>query len=305
MSQVFDYLYRGNPNEFMARVSQFPNLDREEELELIARWQESGDKQAQDKLFASHQKLLVRMIYNARLGPRFEEALQAGNVGLMLAINKFEAERGFRLSTYASWWITAQFKEVYPRSMVNLVTTAERKKISNHLLKALNRVTGGREPLQRDFEKAAELMQVDVQDVLELYPVVTQGDMSLDAPLKPGEENSSSRLDFMPDYSPSPEEIVAQMDEVENARARLTNALEVLFEREREIFVARRLNDPPATLEELAEKFNISRERIRQIEIKAFERVYDAVHGIEPPKGRGNHRIRRPSVAREPETLDI
>jgi RNA polymerase sigma-32 factor len=189
--------------------------------------------------------------------------------------------------------------------MVNLVTTAERKRVKIHLNRALNDVTGGhRPPQQQDFEKVAELLQVDIKDVLDLYPIMSQGDMSLDAPMiTSGGEEGSERIDFLADTSPTPEDIVMQITEVDNARERLADAMKVLQGRERDIFTARHLEDPPKTLDDLAVVFNISRERIRQIDEKAFQRVYDAAHGIEPKSG--NHR-RGPRTSKNvPETLDI
>lgn len=275
MAQFYDYQYRGDPHEFMARVSRIPNLEADEELALIMRCLAGPDEAAMNHLLAAHQKLLVKEIFKSRLQDRFEDALQAGNMGMMKAINKFEPETGFRLSTYARWWVKAGLEEVSAKPMVNMITTAQRKSIKNNLRRALSYVAKGREPTEADLKRAAELMSVDLKDIKEMYPVMMHGDFELDAPVKSATDGGTQalRVDMLADPSPNPEDIAIQLDEVERAKARIAEAMQFLNEPQKAIFQARRLDDPKRTLEDLAATFNVSRERIRQIEERAFEIV--------------------------------
>lgn len=308
MAQFYDYRYRGDPGEFMARVSRFPNLSAEEELALIARCQAGPDEEAMNHLLASHQKFLVKKIATSGLRSKFEDALQAGNIGLMIAIKKFEPERGFRLSTYANWWIRTGLSEVYQKPMVNMLTTLERRKVQNNLNRALNYVTKGRPPTQGDFERIADLMNVNVKDVIDMYPIVTQGDFELDAPIKSGESdgNQTLRVDMLADPTLSPEDVVIQLDEVESARARIAEAMTLLNERQKIVFQGRRLDDPKRSLGELASVFNISRERVRQIEVKAFDIVQAYVRDgvVRKPGNGGRGRPRKKPALDEP-SLDV
>ncbi len=267
-----DYSLRGTPQSFMGRMSRIPNLTAEEEVAMITLWQTKKDQRALDAVLASYQKFIVSIAMQGIGKSQFFDAVQAGNLGLIRSLERYEPERGFRLATFAHHWIRASIDEMLQPHMVKLNTSAERKKILQNLTKAVQRYTGGaREPTLADFEKAAEILNVDTDEIVKLYPMISQGDFALDAPMK--EESDTTHLEFLRDTADSPEDILGAQQEVERARGHLRAALTILQGREKDVFIARRMTEPPRTLEDLAGVFNISRERVRQIEVRAFDKV--------------------------------
>jgi RNA polymerase sigma-32 factor len=247
---------------------------------LAKSWREHGDREAVHRLVTSHLRLVVKIAKGYRgYGLPIAEVVSEGNVGLMQAVKRFEPERGFRLATYAMWWIRAAIQEYILRSwsLVKMGTTANQKKLFFNLRKAKNRISAFADgDLHPDQVKLiAERLRVTEQDVVDMNRRLG-GDASLNAPI--GEEGDSGEWqDWLVDETPSQERELLENEELDNRRQALGEALTVLNERERRIFEARRLADEPITLEELADEFGVSRERVRQIEVRAFERVEKAV----------------------------
>lgn len=280
MGVQYDYSYRGNLGEFIRRVGRIPNLARDEELSLIKAYQEHRDPKALSSLYAAHQKLIVQLIRKAKLTGRFGDALSEANLGLHTAIEKFEAEKGVRLNTYAKWWINAALSEMYGKnSIVKLGASGDDKKARIHLKDVLNKVVGpGKEPSQQDYEEMAKRLQVSLTSVQKAYYGVHIGDLSIDGAFGKDGGDFSGLHETLPDHAPLAEEVVEEQDEIEDRRSHLKRAMEYLDERELYIFSARRLEEPPRTLEDMSYEFNISRERVRQIEVKAYDKVVKVVH---------------------------
>jgi RNA polymerase sigma-32 factor len=267
-------------SRYLEEVRRSPMLERQEEYGLARRWREHGDRDAFDKLVSSHLRLVVKIAKGYRgYGLPISEVISEGNVGLMRAIERFEPKRGFRLTTYATWWIKALVQEYILRSwsLVRMGTTANQKKLFFNLRKAKSKISALDEgDLRPDQVKLiAKRLCVTEQDVIDMNRRLG-GDASLNAPLRedgdPGEWQ-----DWLVDEAPSQERTLLENGEFDNRRQALTDALSVLNERERRIFEARRLAEEPITLEELAEEFGVSRERVRQITVRAFEKVQSAV----------------------------
>jgi RNA polymerase sigma-32 factor len=255
-------------------------LEPQEEYMLAKRWREHGDRDAAHKLVTSHLRLVAKIAMGYRgYGLPISEVISEGNVGLMQAVKRFEPEKGFRLATYAMWWIKAAIQEYILRSwsLVKMGTTANQKKLFFNLRKAKSRISALEEgDLRPDQVKLiAKRLGVTEQDVVDMNRRLG-GDVSLNAPIRE-EGDSGEWQDWLVDESASQEARMAESEESENRRKALGDALSVLNERERRIFEARRLADDPITLEELAEEFGVSRERVRQIEVRAFEKVQKAV----------------------------
>lgn len=273
----------GLGKDYMADIRRFPLLEREQEYALAKRWREQGDREAGNQLVTSHLRLAVKIAMGYRgYGLPIAEIISEGNVGLMQALNRFEPERDVRFSTYAMWWIKASIQDYILRSwsLVKIGTTAAQRKLFFKLRSAKIRIaaleSGDLHPdhvaqIAKDLEVADhEVVQINRRLV---------GDKSINVPLKEDGE-AGEWQDRLVDGSPSPETIVAEQDEKERRLHALSTAVEVLSGRERQIFEARHLADDPETLEELAEKFNVSRERIRQIEVRAFEKVRKATRNF-------------------------
>src|SRR6202521_1334230 len=265
---------------YLEEIRRFPMLEPQEEYMLAKSWREHGDREAANQLVTSHLRLVAKIAMGYR-GYRLPmaEVVSEGNVGLMQAVKRFEPERGFRLATYAIWWIKAAIQEYILRSwsLVKMGTTANQKKLFFNLRKAKSRISALEEgDLRPDqVQIIAKRLGVTEQDVIDMNRRLG-GDASLNAPIRE-EGDSGEWQDWLVDDSDGQEAILAQSEEMENRRSALSDALSVLTERERRIFEARRLGDDPATLEDLAAEFGVSRERVRQIEVRAFEKVQKAV----------------------------
>ena len=266
-------------SRYLDEIRKCPMLQPQEEYMLAKRWREHGDSKAAHKLVTSHLRLVAKIAMGYRgYGLPIGEVVSEGNVGLMQAVKRFEPDKGFRLATYAMWWIKASIQEYILRSwsLVKMGTTANQKKLFFNLRKAKSSISaledGDLRPDQ--VEVIATKLGVEKQDVIDMNRRLG-GDASLNAPVR--EDGDGEWQDWLADDSDSQEAVLAREEETDNRRLALTRALGVLNERERIIFEERRLKDDPITLEELAERFGVSRERVRQIEVRAFEKVQDAV----------------------------
>jgi RNA polymerase sigma-32 factor len=276
--------------QYLCEIRKFPKLEPQEEYMLAKRWREHEDPQAAQKLITSHLRLVARVAMGYRgYGLPVGEIVSEGNIGLMQAVKRFEPDRGFRLATYALWWIRASIQEYILRSwsLVKMGTTASQKKLFFNLRKAKSRINAYEEGDLRpeNVAKIATKLGVSEQDVIDMNRRMG-GDASLNAPLR--EEGEGEWQDWLVDDSTSQELTIANREESENRLTALRGALDVLNPRERRIFEARRLVDDPITLEELSDEFGVSRERVRQIEVRAFEKVQSAVRSrlarIEAPQ---------------------
>jgi RNA polymerase sigma-32 factor len=265
---------------YLEEIRRFPMLEPQEEYMLAKRWREHEDREAAHRLVTSHLRLVAKIAMGYRgYGLPIAEVISEGNVGLMQAVKRFEPEKGFRLATYAMWWIKAAIQEYILRSwsLVKMGTTANQKKLFFNLRKAKSKISALDEgDLRPDQVKLiAKRLGVTEQDVVDMNRRLG-GDASLNAPIRE-EGDAGEWQDWLVDDSPSQERILADNEELDNRRQALSQALSVLNDRERRIFQARRLAEDPITLEELASEFGVSRERVRQIEVRAFEKVQKAV----------------------------
>jgi RNA polymerase sigma-32 factor len=265
---------------YLEEIRRFPMLEPQQEYMLAKRWREHGDREAAHKLVTSHLRLVAKIAMGYRgYGLPIAEVISEGNVGLMQAVKRFEPEKGFRLATYAMWWIKAAIQEYILRSwsLVKMGTTANQKKLFFNLRKAKSKISALDEGDMRpdQVKLIAKRLGVTEQDVIDMNRRLG-GDASLNAPIRE-EGESGEWQDWLVDDAPTQERILAESEEFENRRSALTQALGVLNDRERRIFEARRLAEDPITLEELASEFGVSRERVRQIEVRAFEKVQKAV----------------------------
>jgi RNA polymerase sigma-32 factor len=265
---------------YLEEIRRFPMLEPQEEYMLAKRWREHGDRDAAHRLVTSHLRLVAKIAMGYRgYGLPIAEVISEGNVGLMQAVKRFEPEKGFRLATYAMWWIKASIQEYILRSwsLVKMGTTANQKKLFFNLRKAKSKISALEEGDLRPEQVAliAKRLGVTEQDVIDMNRRLG-GDASLNTPIRE-DGDSGEWQDWLVDEAPTQERVLVENEELDNRRKALGEALSVLNERERRIFEARRLADEPITLEELAEEFGVSRERVRQIEVRAFEKVQNAV----------------------------
>jgi len=265
---------------YLEEIRRFPMLEPQEEYMLAKRWREHGDREAAHRLVTSHLRLVAKIAMGYRgYGLPIAEVISEGNVGLMQAVKRFEPEKGFRLATYAMWWIKASIQEYILRSwsLVKMGTTANQKKLFFNLRKAKSKISALEEGDLRPDQVAliAKRLGVTEQDVIDMNRRLG-GDASLNTPIRE-DGDSGEWQDWLVDETPTQERVLAENEELDNRRKALGEALSVLNDRERRIFEARRLADDPITLEELAEEFGVSRERVRQIEVRAFEKVQNAV----------------------------
>ncbi|MFG1402425.1 RNA polymerase sigma factor RpoH [Xanthobacter sediminis] len=270
----------GGLTRYLEEIRRFPMLEPQEEYMLAKSWREHGDREAAHKLVTSHLRLVAKIAMGYRgYGLPISEVISEGNVGLMQAVKRFEPEKGFRLATYAMWWIRASIQEYILRSwsLVKMGTTAAQKKLFFNLRKAKSQISALEEGDLRPDQVAqiATKLGVSEQDVVDMNRRLG-GDASLNAPIREDSEGGEWQ-DWLVDERLDQEEQLAESEELDNRRAALAGALSVLNERERRIFEARRLSDDPMTLEDLAAEFGVSRERVRQIEVRAFEKVQKAV----------------------------
>jgi len=267
-------------SRYLEEIRRFPMLEPQEEYMLAKSWREHGDRDAAHRLVTSHLRLVAKIAMGYRgYGLPISEVISEGNVGLMQAVKRFEPDKGFRLATYAMWWIKASIQEYILRSwsLVKMGTTANQKKLFFNLRKAKSRISaldeGDLRPDQ--VQTIARRLGVTETDVVEMNRRLG-GDVSLNSPIRE-DGDAGEWQDWLVDESASQESVLAESEEMDNRRKALGAALGVLNERERRIFEARRLVDDPITLEELAEEFGVSRERVRQIEVRAFEKIQDPV----------------------------
>jgi RNA polymerase sigma-32 factor len=269
----------GGLSRYLTEIRKFPMLEPSQEFMLAKRWTEHGDREAAHQLVTSHLRLVAKIAMGYRgYGLPISEVVSEGNVGLMQAVKRFDPDKGFRLATYAMWWIKAAIQEYILRSwsLVKMGTTANQKKLFFNLRKAKGQISALDEGDLRPehVSQIATKLGVTEQDVVDMNRRLG-GDVSLNAPLR--EEGEGEWQDWLVDTSASQESVLAAEQEGQNRLAALRDALGVLNPRERRIFEARRLADDPITLEDLSGEFGVSRERVRQIEVRAFEKVQEAV----------------------------
>ncbi len=271
----------GGLTRYLDEIRRFPMLQPQEEYMLAKRYSEHADPEAAHKLVTSHLRLVAKIAMGYRgYGLPIGEVISEGNVGLMQAVKRFEPERGFRLATYAMWWIKASIQEYVLRSwsLVKIGTTANQKRLFFNLRKAKNKIQalddGDLRPEQ--VKEIATRLRVSEEEVVSMNRRMS-GDASLNAPIRASEGESGEWQDWLVDDSASQEQVLIDEDELNSRRSMLENAMSQLNDRERRIFEARRLSEEPITLEDLSTEFGISRERVRQIEVRAFEKVQEAV----------------------------
>ena len=270
----------GGLSRYLQEIRKFPMLEPDEEYMLAKRYKEHEDPGAAQTLITSHLRLVAKIAMGYRgYGLPISEVISEGNVGLMHAVKRFEPEKGFRLATYAMWWIRAAIQEYVLRSwsLVKIGTTAAQKRLFFNLRKIKGQIAalddGNLHPDQ--IKQIATTLNVTEADVVSMNQRLS-GDASLNAPMR-ADEGASEWQDWLADDTPSQETTLGETEEFSERMGLLNNAMQDLNEREKAIFQARRLRDDPATLEELAQEYNVSRERIRQIEVRAFEKVQEAV----------------------------
>ncbi len=266
--------------KYLAEVRKFPMLEPGEEYMLAKSWREHNDRKAAHKLVTSHLRLVAKIAMGYRgYGLPIGEVVSEGNVGLMQAVKKFDPEKGFRLATYAMWWIRASIQEYVLRSwsLVKLGTTASQKKLFFNLRRIKGQINAYEDGDLRPekVKEIAKQLNVSEEDVISMNQRM-QGDASLNAPLRQDAEVGEWQ-DWLVDDQVDQETALGDAQELNERLDLLKQSMSELNEREEEIFEARRLSDPPKTLEQLSQQFGVSRERIRQIEVRAFEKVQEAV----------------------------
>jgi len=271
---------QSNLSRYLSEIRKFPILEAQEEFMLAKNWTERDDTEAAHKLVTSHLRLVAKIAMGYRgYGLPLGELISEGNVGLMQAVKRFDPDKGFRLSTYAMWWIKASIQEYILRtwSLVKIGTTAAQKKLFFNLRKLKGQLQaiddGDLSP--ENVKKISENLNVPEAEVVSMNRRLSGPDNSLNAPLKV--EGDGEWQDWLVDESANQEEILGEQEELDGRRKLLEQSLANLNERERHIFVERRLTEDPKTLEELSEVYNISRERVRQIEVRTFEKVQKAM----------------------------
>ena len=266
----------GGLSLYLAQIKKFPMLDAEEEYMLAKNWKERGNLKSAHKLVTSHLRLVAKIAMGYRgYGLPVNELISEGNIGLMQAVKKFDPDKGFRLATYAMWWIKAAIQEYVLKSwsLVKMGTTTAQKKLFFNLKKLKNQIAPNQEGDLRDehVDEISKRLDVDSHEVVNMNRRLMGHEKSLNDPIKAGETDEWQ--DFLVDDHLDQELIVSQKQEFDDKKELLYEAMQILNDREKEILQARRLSDEPKTLEELSQKYKISRERIRQIETKAFEKL--------------------------------
>src|SRR5665213_3593861 len=271
---------QGNLARYLEEIRRFPMLEPQEEYMLAKRWREHADTQAAHKLVTSHLRLVAKIAMGYRgYGLPLSELISEGNVGMMQAVKRFDPDRGFRLATYAMWWIRAAIQEyiLHSWSLVKMGTTAAQKKLFFNLRRLKGQMQaiddGDLQPEQ--VTEIARLLGVPEQDVVNMNRRLAAPDHSLNAPVR--QDSEGEWQEWLVDESDSQETAVADREEMSGRKALLSSALKTLNERERHILIERRLKDNPTTLEELSQQYGISRERVRQIEVRAFEKLQKAM----------------------------
>ena len=272
-------------SRYLQQIRQFPLLTAEEEYMLAKRWVEHEDSKAAHKLVTSHLRLVAKIAMGYRgYGLPLSELIAEGNIGLMQGVKKFDPDKGFRLATYAMWWIKASIQEFILRSwsLVKIGTTASQKKLFFNLRRLKGKLQAVEEGDLHpdDVKQIATTLQVSEDDVVSMNRRMAMGgDTSLNVPLRQ-DSDGGEWMDWLADDTPQQDEIVAEREEADMRHQLLLTAMEELNDRERHIFTERRLKDEPATLDDLSKEYNVSRERIRQIEVRAFEKVQKAMRKV-------------------------
>jgi RNA polymerase sigma-32 factor len=266
----------GGLSIYLTQIKKFPMLDAEEEYMLAKNWRENGNLQSAHKLVTSHLRLVAKIAMGYRgYGLPVNELISEGNLGLMQAVKKFDPETGFRLATYAMWWIKAAIQEYVLRSwsLVKMGTTTAQKKLFFNLKKIKNQIAAGQDGDLRDeqVKEISKRLDVESHEVVNMNRRMMGREKSLNDPIKSDETDEWQ--DWLVDDRLDQELIISQKQEYDDKKELLNSAMKILNNREKEIIVARRLSEEPKTLEELSKIFKISRERIRQIETKAFEKL--------------------------------
>ena len=266
----------GGLSVYLAQIKKFPMLDAEEEYMLAKNWRENGNLQSAHNLVTSHLRLVAKIAMGYRgYGLPVNELISEGNLGLMQAVKKFDPDKGFRLATYAMWWIKAAIQEYVLRSwsLVKMGTTTAQKKLFFNLKKLKSQIAPNQDGDLKDdqVKEISKRLDVDSSEVINMNRRMMGQEKSLNDPIKSGETDEWQ--DWLVDDSLDQELVISQKQEYDDKKELLKNAMKILNEREKEIILARRLKENPVTLDELSKKYGISRERIRQIETKAFEKL--------------------------------
>ena len=272
----------GSLSRYLREIRKFPMLEAQQEYMLAKSYADHQDTDAAHQLVTSHLRLVAKIAMGYRgYGLPLGEVIQEGNVGLMQAVKKFDAERGFRLATYAMWWIRASIQEYILRSwsLVKIGTTGAQKKLFFNLRKIKGQIDAidGGQLTPEQVTEISDRLNVSPEDVEQMDGRMSGSDRSLNAPISHGEDDSGEWQDWLEDDREDPEAALVISDEMDVRREMMQQAMSVLNEREIDILTARRLSEPAATLEELSQKHDVSRERIRQIETRAFEKLRDAM----------------------------
>ena len=270
----------GNLNSYLQQIRKFPMLEAEQEYMLAKAWREHGETDAAHKLVTSHLRLVAKIAMGYRgYGLPLSELISEGNVGMMQAVKRFDPERGFRLATYAMWWIRASIQEyiLHSWSLVKMGTTASQKKLFFNLRKLKSRLKAfdDKDLAPEQVTHIAEELGVPEQDVVSMNQRLAAPDHSLNAPVRI--DGDGEWQDWLEDESESQETLLAESEELQMRRGLLKKAMTTLNERERYILTKRRLSEDPTTLEDLSQEYGISRERVRQIEVRAFEKLQKAI----------------------------
>ena len=272
----------GNLSKYLSRIRSFPMLEKDEEYMLAKSWSERDDVEAAHKLVTSHLRLVAKIAMGYRgYGLPLSDLISEGNIGMMHAVKKFDPERGFRLATYAMWWIKASIQEYILRSwsLVKIGTTAAQKKLFFNLRRLKGKIDaidgGDLKPEQVTY--IADTLEVAETEVISMNQRMSGGDKSLNTPMASDIDGGGEWQDWIEDERENQEIEFAEREEFEAQYSVMREALESLNPREQRIIHARRLTEPALTLEDLSEEFNVSRERIRQIEVRAFEKLSEAV----------------------------
>ncbi len=292
VSAVINVGPEGNLSRYLQEIRKFPMLTPEEELSLSKRWRDSEDTEAAHKLVTSHLRLVAKIAMGYRgYGLPISELISEGNVGMMQAVKRFDPDRGFRLATYAMWWIRAAIQEyiLHSWSLVKMGTTAAQKKLFFNLrrLKGQMQAIEDGDLRPEQVGQIAKALSVSEQDVVNMNRRLAAPDHSLNAPVRADSEGEWQ--DWLVDDSDSQETMLAEHEEFSGRKALLGEALQTLNERERHILKERRLKEEPATLEDLSQVYNISRERVRQIEVRAFEKLQKAMKAQITTRRLGDH----------------
>ncbi|WP_341898515.1 RNA polymerase sigma factor RpoH [Ferrovibrio terrae] len=280
----------GGLSRYLSDIRRFPMLEPQEEFMLAKAWRDHGDVDAAHKLVTSHLRLVAKIAMGYRgYGLPVGELISEGNVGMMQAVKRFDPDKGFRLSTYAMWWIRASIQEYILRSwsLVKIGTTAAQKKLFFNLrrLRGQMKAIDGGQLTPEQVEKIATQLAVTKDEVITMDRRLAAPDHSLNAPLRGDEEGSSEWQDWLVDETPNQETRLVEGDEFDSRKQLLATAMQQLNERERDILMQRRLTEEPTTLEDLSTRYGISRERVRQIEVRAFEKLQKAVRNAALEQG--------------------